>query len=140
MSYYPNQTPLVCIFNDTGHAESAKTSHAEFTNSLQEGFIDSSDNTVLKSSFPLIISGDVRYSFVGSGGLRSISYFEVNGTNTSHRGSNRTGGASGSNGISPEIFFTTTNSLNIIKLELNKKSSASLTYSTDYSRVIGVVK
>jgi len=140
MSYHPNQNPLVCIFNDTGHAESALTSHAEFTTSLFEGYIDSSDNTVLKSPFPLTISGDIRYVFAGSGGLRSLSYFEIDGTDTSHKGSNRTGGASGSLGLSPEIFFVKTESNQQIKLEFKKASGVLTTYTTDYSRVIGVVK
>jgi len=140
MSYYPTTSPLVCIFNNIGHVEGALTSYAEFTTSLFEGYIDSSDNTVLKSPFPLTISGDLRYTFSGSGGLRSLAYFEIDGTDTSYKGSNRTGGASGSLGISPEIFFVKTESNQEIKLELKKASGVGTTYTTDYSRVIGVVK
>lgn len=139
MSYYPNQSPLVCIFNNTSHTESFLTSFAEFTTSLFEGFIDSSDNTVLQSAFPLSISGDVRYSFSGGGGLRSVSYFEVDGTNTAWKGRSENAGGSGARGVSPEIFFVKTNSIQQIKLELNKKSSVGVIYSTDYSRVIGLL-
>tara|TARA_R100001443_G_scaffold53073_1_gene64796 strand:+ start:105 stop:527 length:423 start_codon:yes stop_codon:yes gene_type:complete len=139
MSYNPNQSPLVCIFNDTAHSESSNTSYAEFTNSLFEGSIKVTDNTVFSSMFNLVISGDVRYSFSGSGGLRSVSYFEINTTDTVYRGRNENGGGSGTKGVSPEIFFAKTESNDQIKLETKKKSSATIVYSEDYSRIIGLV-
>ena len=139
MSYNSNQSPLVCIFNDTAHTESSNTSFAEFTTSLFEGAIKSTDDTVFSSSFNLMISGDVKYSFSGSGGLRSVSYFQINGTDINQRGRNEAGGGSGTKGVTPEIFFTKTESNDQIKLETKKKSSSSIAYSEDYSRVIGLV-
>ena len=140
MSYYPNNSPLICFFNNVGHDENALVSNAEFTTSLHECFIDSSDNTILKSSFPMTLGGDLRYSFVGSGGLRSIAYFNIDGTDSSVKGRSENGGGSGTKGVSPEVFFAKTNSLDEIKVVLNKKSSVTLTYSTDYTRVTGLVK
>lgn len=139
MSYNSNVSPLVCIFNSTTSQSTSLTSFAEFDTSLFEGIIDSGDATQLSSPYPLILTGDVRYTGSYSGGLRSLIYFELGGTDQTSKGRNENGAGQGNLGVSPEICWAQSSANDVIKLENNKKSTATFTYSEDYSRVIGLV-
>lgn len=140
MSYNSNTSPLVCFFNSSTSQSTSLISYSEFDTSLFEGVIDPSDATVLTSKHSLILTGDIRYTGSYSGGLRSVSYFQLAGTDQVSRGRNESGAGQGGTGVSPEICFAETTANQEIKLENTKKQSSTFTYSEDYSRVIGLVK
>lgn len=140
MSYNANTSPLVCFFNSSTSQSTSLVSYSEFDTSLFEGKIDSSDATVLNSKYPLMLTGDIRYTGSYSGGLRSVSYFQLDGTDQVSKGRNESGAGQGNSGVSPEICWAETVENQEIKLENNKKQSSTFTYSEDYSRVIGLVK
>ena len=140
MSYNPNSSPLVCFFNSSTSESTSLISFARFDTSLFEGQIDASDNTILSSQYSLHLTGDIRYTGSYSGGLRSLSYFELDGTNQISRGRNENGAGQGNKGVSPEICFASTTPNQSIKLENDKKSSTDFTYSIDYNRVTGLVQ
>ena len=140
MSYYSNESPLVGIFNTQAQTESSLESKAQFDTVLFEGKISGIDSDTITSDFNMFVSGDIRYSFSGGGGLRSVSYFELDGTNTTYRGHNENGGGSAIKGVTPEMIYCEALAGTEIKLETKKKSTVTISYVTNYTRVIGLVQ